>query len=81
MDARVLIEALQGRGLSISLAGDKVRVEGSKEPDGETKALIQEIREHKDEIKSVLAKKVVEAKDDPIVSEETWLPEYLAFRN
>ncbi len=55
MDARALIESLQSRGLSISLAGDKVRVEGSKEPDEETKGLVDELFGHKEEIKSILA--------------------------
>ena len=55
MDARALIESLQSRGLSISLAGDKVRVEGSKEPDEETKGLVDELFGHKEEIKTLLA--------------------------
>ncbi len=55
MDARVLIETLQGRGLSISLARDKIRVEAPKEPDEDTKALLQELREHREEVKSLLS--------------------------
>jgi len=74
MDARVLIEALQGRGLSISLAGDKVRVEGSQEPDEETKGLLEALREHKEEVLGALAQ------DDPILPVDAWLPDYLIFR-
>ncbi len=55
MDARILIETLQGRGLSISLVGDRVRVEGPQEPDEDTKALLQELREHKEEVKVLLS--------------------------
>ncbi len=55
MDARILIETLQSRGLSISLARDKVRVEALHEPDEDTKTLLLELRTHKEEIKSILA--------------------------
>ena len=55
MDARILIETLQSRGLSISLARDKVRVEALQEPDEDTKTLLLELRTHKEEIKSILA--------------------------
>ncbi len=55
MDARVLIETLQSRGLTISLAGDRVRVESPQEPDEDTKSLLQELREHREEVKSLLS--------------------------
>ena len=55
MDARVLIETLQDRGLSISLVKDRVRVKSPQEPDRDTKALLQELREQKEEVKSILA--------------------------
>ena len=54
MDARILIETLQSRGLSISLARDMVRVEALQEPDEDTKTLLLELRTHKEEIKSIL---------------------------
>ena len=56
MDARVLIETLQNRGLTISLAGDRVRVESPQEPDEDTKFLLQELREHREEVKSLLSR-------------------------
>ena len=68
MDARVLIETLQSRGLSVSLARDKIRVEAPQEPDKDTKALLQELREHREEVKSILAE------DDPILPVEAWFP-------
>ncbi len=55
MDARILIETLQNRGLTISLAGDRVRVESPQEPDESTKSLLQQLREHREEVKSLLS--------------------------
>ena len=55
MDARILIETLQSRGLTISLAGDRVRVESPQEPDESTKSLLQQLREHREEIKALLS--------------------------
>ena len=55
MDARILIETLQSRGLSISLARDKVRVEALQEPDEDTKVLLRELKDHREEIKALLS--------------------------
>jgi len=68
MDARVLIETLQSRGLNVSLARDKVRVEAPQEPDVDTKVLLQELREHREEVKSFLNG------EDPILTTEQWIP-------
>ncbi len=73
MDARVLIETLQSRGISVSLARDKVRVEAPQEPDEDTKALLQELREHKEEVKLFLNE------EDPILTPEQWYPEFHRF--
>ncbi len=51
---RSLIETAQARGLRLFLAEGKVKVQALETMDGETKALIEELREHKEEIKSVL---------------------------
>lgn len=53
-DVRALIESAQVRGLRLFLAEGKVRVRAPQALDGCTKALIEELREHKEEIKSVL---------------------------
>jgi len=54
MDARNLIETLKARGLNLRVNGDRIRVEAPQEPDSETKALLDEVRRHQDEIKAIL---------------------------
>lgn len=55
MDARNLVETLKGRGLFLRLDGDRIKVEASHEPDPETKALVDELKRHRDEVKMILA--------------------------
>jgi hypothetical protein len=55
MDARSLIETLKGRGLSLRVEGDRIKVEAPQEPDPETKALLLELRRHREEVKMILA--------------------------
>lgn len=55
MDARNLIETLKGRGLSLRVEGDRIKVEAPHEPDPETKALLWELRQHREEVKLILA--------------------------
>ncbi len=75
MDARVLIETLQSRGLSVSLARDKIRVEAPQEPDGDTKAILQELREHREEVKSFLNE------EDPTLMPNQWYPDFRDFHH
>ena len=51
---RSLIETAQARGLRLFLAEGKVKVQAQQNLDENAKALIEELREHKEEIKSVL---------------------------
>ncbi|OGP98902.1 MAG: hypothetical protein A2W10_04335 [Deltaproteobacteria bacterium RBG_16_55_12] len=55
MDARSLIETLKGRGLSLRVEGDRIKVEAPQEPGPETKALLSELRRHREEVKMILA--------------------------
>jgi hypothetical protein len=55
MDIRSLVEAARSRGVAFKLDGDRIKVEARTEPDGETKALLESLRGHKDELRSVLA--------------------------
>lgn len=55
MDARSLIETLKGRGLSLYLEGERIKVEAPQEPNPETKALISELGQHREEVKIILA--------------------------
>jgi hypothetical protein len=75
MDARVLVEALQNRGLSIALVGDKVRVQGTGEPDPDTKALLQELKEQKETVKSFLGE------PDPMLLVAAWYPHFRDFHH
>lgn len=55
MDARSLIETLKGRGLSLYLEGERIKVEAPQEPNPETKALVDELRLYREEVKALLA--------------------------
>ena len=54
-DVQSLIESAEARGLRLFLAEGKVRVEAPQVLDGDTKALIEELRQHREQIKSILA--------------------------
>ena len=54
-DIGTLIESAQARGLRLFLAGDKVKVRAPQTPDADTKALIEELKEHREEVKSLLS--------------------------
>jgi len=53
-DVGSLIESAQARGLRLFLEGDKVKIRAPQNLDGETKSLIQELREHKEEVKLLI---------------------------
>lgn len=53
-DVRALMESAQARGLRLFLAEGKVKVKAPHSLDGDTQAFIEELREHKEEIKAVL---------------------------
>jgi len=73
MDAKNLIEALKARGLNFQVDGEQIKVLASREPDIETKALLNEVRHYKAEIIEALTK------DDPILTREQWYPEFQRF--
>ena len=54
-DVRSLIETAQTKGLRLFLADGKVKVQAPQRLDGGTKALIEELRGHREEIKALLA--------------------------
>lgn len=53
-DVRSLIETAQTKGLRLFLKEGRVKVQAPQNLDENAKALIEELREHKEEIKSVL---------------------------
>ena len=54
-DIGSLIESAQARGLRLFLAEGKVKVQAPQTLDRDTKALIAELREHREEIKALLS--------------------------
>jgi hypothetical protein len=49
------VETARTKGLAFHVEGDRIKVEADREPDAQTKALIESLRDHKDELWSVLA--------------------------
>jgi len=54
-DVRSLIESAESRGLRLFVADGKVKVRAPQALDGDTKALIEKLRGHKEEIKALLS--------------------------
>ena len=57
IEIQILLERLQERGFSVHLGDGRVQIRGENIPDEETKALIHELREHREEVKTLLAGK------------------------
>ena len=55
MDAKLLIETLKTRGVELRVNGDGIQAEAPQEPDPDTKALLDEVRQHREEVKVILA--------------------------
>jgi len=55
MDIRTLVDTAKARGVVFTMDGDRIKVEARTEPDGETIALLDSLRDHKDELRRVLA--------------------------
>ena len=54
IEIQTLLERLQERGFSVHLGDGKVQIRGENIPDEVTKALIHELREHREEVKALL---------------------------
>jgi hypothetical protein len=55
VDIRALVDSAKAKGLSFYLDGDRIKVEAHDEPDKETKALLEQLRGHREELKRILA--------------------------
>ncbi len=55
MDAKLLIERLKTRGVELRVNGDGIQAEAPREPDPDTKVLLDEVRQHREEVKVILA--------------------------
>jgi hypothetical protein len=54
MDIRALMDTAKTKGLTFHLEGDRIKVKAPFEPDSETKALIDRLRGHREELRSIL---------------------------
>lgn len=79
-DIRQLIAQARARGLTFYLEGGCVKIAASQEPDVETKALLNELRRHREEVRQSLAA-AESANDDPILTLDQWYPEFRAFHH
>jgi hypothetical protein len=54
MDIRDLVHSAKAKGLTFRVDGDRIKVEAPVEPDIETKALLDRLRGHRDELRRIL---------------------------
>jgi hypothetical protein len=54
MDIRTLMDTVKAKGLTFHVEGNRIKVEAPVEPDIETKALLDRLRGHRDELRQVL---------------------------
>ena len=54
MALEALIAEAKSRGLRLSLEGEEVVIEAPRKPDRETQALIDRLREHREEVRKLL---------------------------
>ncbi len=74
-DVQSLIESARAKGLRLSLADGKVKVQAPQALDGNAKALLQELREHREEVKKFLNE------SDPILTLYQWYPDFRDFHH
>jgi hypothetical protein len=65
-----LLDQIRTRGFSLQLVNAKVRIQGSKQPEGESLALIHELRQRREEVKAFLT----EASSKPIELRQSTSP-------
>ena len=54
MELRALIDTAKAKGLTFRVDGDRIRIEATTEPDGETMALLETLRTHREELRCML---------------------------
>ena len=54
MDIRSLMDSMRAKGLTFHVEGARIKVAAPVEPDNETKALLDTLRSHRDELRQVL---------------------------
>lgn len=74
MSVDVLLERAKESGLTVFLEDGRVQVKAAQKPQGEARALINELRQHKQEVLEALTQ------EDPILSVDEWLPIFLDYQ-
>ena len=74
-DVRSLIETAQTKGLRLFVADGKVKVMAPQALDGDTKAILQELREHREEVKLFLNE------EDQTLTPGQWYPDFRDFHH
>jgi len=54
VELRALIDTAKARGLTFRVDGDRIRIEAASEPDGDTMALLEALRSHREELRRIL---------------------------
>ena len=54
MEIRTLVDIAKARGVTFKIDGDRIVVEARAEPDGETTALLENLRSHRDGLRLYL---------------------------
>jgi len=70
-----LIEKAESSGLTIRVEGDMIEVRAPQEPEGEARAIIEELRERKQEILEALNPE----EEDPVLTPDQWYREFHRF--
>ena len=70
MTVQELLQRAKVNGLTVSLEGGKLKVRTPQEPQGEVRALIEELRQHKGEVLEALTE------EDPLVTQDIMMEEF-----
>jgi len=73
MSIQELIERAKENGLTVFLEDGRVQVMAAQKPQGEAQALINELRQHKQEVLEALTQ------EDPLLSVDQWQPIFLDY--
>ncbi len=77
-DVRSLIETAQTKGLRLFLKEGRVKVQAPSRLDGDMKALIEKLREHREQIKSILTTAdSIQLQDEDLAPIRAWVVEVI----
>ena len=70
-----LIDDIRLRGFNVRLIDGRIKIQGPTAPDTETEKMLDELRLHKEEVKSILTE------DDPFLTPDQWYPYFRDFHH